>query len=157
MSLCRELEAENLNYKQGKPTKTQKKRVTQGGSKVTSKVGITETKYTLSEMAVMAGMAETVQVLLLKQSKYVVNNVKVTFDVLQISKTKEQTKVMLLLIQEGEEGQFYCQSGLLIRTVLIYTGKDGKSSCWPTQIRIWRRLKTFGLAACPTVPRRTPL
>ncbi len=61
--------------------------------------------------------------LLLKQSKYVV---KVTFDVLQISKTKAQTKVMLLLIQEGEEGQFYCQSGLLIRTVLIYTGKDGK-------------------------------
>ncbi len=74
--------------------------MTQGGRKVTPKVGITETKYTLSEMAVMAGMAETAQVLLLKQSKYVV---KVTFNVLQISNTKAQTKVMLLLIQEGEE------------------------------------------------------
>jgi hypothetical protein len=33
---------------------------------------------------------------------------------------------MLLLIPEGEEGQLYCQSALRIRTVLVYTGKDGK-------------------------------
>ena len=56
-------------------------------------------------------------------TKYVV---KVTFDARQISKTKAQTEVMLLLIPEGEEGQFYCQSALRIRTVLVYTGKDGK-------------------------------
>ncbi len=33
---------------------------------------------------------------------------------------------MLLLMPEGEEGQFYCQSALRNRTVLVYTGKDGK-------------------------------
>ncbi len=33
---------------------------------------------------------------------------------------------MLLLIPEGEAGQLYCQSALRIRTVLVYTGKDGK-------------------------------
>ena len=71
----------------------------------------------------MGGTAETLPVLRRKQSKYVV---KVTFDARQISKTKAQTEVMLLLIPEGEEGQFYCQSALRIRTVLVYTGKDGK-------------------------------
>jgi hypothetical protein len=35
---------------------------------------------------------------------------QVTFDVCQISKTKAQTKVMLLLIPEGKEGQLCCQS-----------------------------------------------
>ncbi len=59
-----------------------------------------------------------------KQGKYAV---KVIFD-RQISKTKAQTSVMLLLIPEGEEGQFYCQSALLIRTVLIYGPNERTSS-----------------------------
>ncbi len=33
---------------------------------------------------------------------------------------------MLVLIPEGEKGQFYCQSALRIRIVLVYTGTDGK-------------------------------
>ena len=121
VSLRRALEAEILNYEQGEPTK--KARVTKGGRKVAPKVGITEMKLTASEMAAMDGTAETAPVLRPKQSKYVA---KVTFDARQISKTKAQTEVMLLLIPEGEEGQLYCQSALRIRTVLVYTGKDGK-------------------------------
>ena len=99
--------------------------MTQAGSKFVSEsaVNIIDTKHTASEMAAMGGTAGTVPVLRQKQSKYVV---KVTFDARQISKTKAQTEVMLLLIPEGEEGQFYCQSALRIRTVLVYTGKDGK-------------------------------
>jgi hypothetical protein len=99
--------------------------VTPAGRKVAVRVGITETKHTASELAARAagGPADAVQVpLRSKQGKYIV---KVTFDARQISKTKAQT-VMLLLIPEGEEGQFYCQSALRIRTVLVYTGKDGK-------------------------------
>jgi hypothetical protein len=121
VSLRKALEAEILNYEQGEPTK--KARVTRGGRKVAPTVAITETKHTASEMAAMDGTAETAPVLRPKQSKYVA---KVTFDARQISKTKAQTEVMLLLIPEGEEGQFYCQSALRIRTVLVYTGKDGK-------------------------------
>ena len=121
VSLRKVLEAEILNYEQGEPTK--KGHVTPAGRKVAPKVGVTETKHTASEMSAMGGTAQTLPVLRQKQSKYVV---KVTFDARQISKTKAQTEVMLLLIPEGEEGQFYCQSALRIRTVLIYTGKDGK-------------------------------
>jgi len=121
VSLRRVLEAEILNYEQGEPTK--KARVTPAGRKVAPKVAITETKHPASELAAMGGTAETAPVLRPKQRKYVV---KVTFDARQISKTKAQTEVMLLLIPEGEEGQFYCQSALRIRTVLVYTGKDGK-------------------------------
>ena len=114
------LEAEIGNYEQGKPT--QQARVTPAGRKVAPKVGITETKHTAAELEAMGGTAETLPVLRRKQSKYLV---KVTFDARQISKTKAQTEVMLLLIPEGEEGQFYCQSALRIRTVLVYSGKDG--------------------------------
>ena len=122
VSLRKVLEAEILNYEQGEPTK--KARVTPAGRKVAPKVAITETKHTASEMAALGGAAETrTPVLRRKQSKYVV---KVTFDARQISKTKAQTEVMLLLIPDGEEGQVYCQSALRIRTVLVYTGKDGK-------------------------------
>jgi len=121
VSLRRVLEAEILIYEQGEPTK--KARVTPAGRKVAPKVAITETKHTASELAAMGGTAETAPVLRPKQSKYVV---KVTFDARQISKTKAQTVVMLLLSPESEEGQFYCQSALRIRTVLVYTGKDGK-------------------------------
>ena len=121
VSLRKVLEAEILNYEQGEPTK--KARVTPAGRKVAPKVAITETKNTASVLAAMGDTAETAPVLRPKQSKYVV---KVTFDARQISKTKAQTEVMLLLIPEGEEGQFYCQSALRIRTVLVYTGKDGK-------------------------------
>ena len=121
MSLRKVLEAEIRNYEQGEPSK--KARVTPAGRKVASTVKIIDTKHTASEMAAMGGTADTVPVLRQKQSKYVV---KVTFDARQISKTKAQTEVMLLLIPEGEEGQLYCQSALRIRTVLVYTGKDGK-------------------------------
>jgi hypothetical protein len=121
VSLRKVLEAEILNYEQGEPTK--KARVTPAGRKVAPKVAIIETKNTASVLAAMGDTAETAPVLRPKQSKYVV---KVTFDARQISKTKAQTEVMLLLIPEGEEGQFYCQSALRIRTVLVYTGKDGK-------------------------------
>ncbi len=68
--------------------------------KVAPKVAITETKHTASELAAMGGTAETAPVMRQKHSKYVV---KVTFDARQISKTKAQTEVMLLLIPEGEE------------------------------------------------------
>jgi hypothetical protein len=73
----------------------------------------------------MSCLEETTPVLRPKQGKYVV---KVTFDARQISKTKAQTEVMLLLNSEGKEGQFFCQSALRIqvRTVLVYTSKDGK-------------------------------
>ncbi len=121
VSLRKVLEAEILNYEQGEPTK--KAHATPAGRNVAPKVGITETKRTAAELAAMGGTAETLPVLRRKQSTYVV---KVTFDARQISKTKAQTEVMLLLIPEGEEGQFYCQSALRIRTVLVYTGKDGK-------------------------------
>jgi hypothetical protein len=121
VSLRKVLEAEILNYEQGEPTK--KAHVTPAGRKVAPKPAVTETKHTASVLAAMGGTAETAPVLRPKQSKYVV---KVTFDARQISKTKAQTEVMLLLIPEGEEGQFYCQSALRIRTVLVYTGKDGK-------------------------------
>ena len=121
VSLRKVLEAEIRNYEQGEPSK--KARVTPAGRKVASVVNIVDTKHTASEMAAMGGTEGTVPVLRQKQSKYVV---KVTFDARQISKTKAQTEVVLLLIPEGEEGQFYCQSALRIRTVLVYTGKDGK-------------------------------
>ena len=121
VSLRKVLEAEIGNYERGEPTK--KARVTPAGRKVAPKVGITETKHTAAELEAMGGTAETLPVLRRKQSRYVV---KVTFDARQISKTKAQTEVMLLLIPDGEEGQVYCQSALRIRTVLIYTGKDGK-------------------------------
>ncbi len=124
MSLHRVLEGEILNYEQGEPTK--KAHVTQAGRMVAPRVDITETKHTESELEARAvgGPADTAQVpLRSKQGKYIV---KVTFDTRQISKTKAQTEVMLLLIPEGEEGQVYCQSALRIRTVLVYTGKDGK-------------------------------
>jgi hypothetical protein len=121
VSLRKVLEAEILNYEQGEPSK--KAHVTPAGRRVESKVRITETKHTAALIEAMGGTAEKMPVLRLKQSKYIV---KVTFDARQISKTKAQTEVMLLLIPEGEEGQFYCQSALRIRTVLVYTGKDGK-------------------------------
>jgi hypothetical protein len=121
VSLRKVLEAEILNYEQGEPSK--KAHVTPAGRKVESKVGITETKHTAALMEAMGGTVETMPVLRPKQAKYIV---KVTFDARQISKTKAQTEVMLLLIPEGEEGKFYCQSALRIRTVLVYTGKDGK-------------------------------
>jgi hypothetical protein len=126
VSLCKVLEAEILNYEQGEPTK--KAHVTPAGRKVAPRVGITETKHTAFEFKLEAravgGPADAVQVpLRSKQGKHIV---KVTFDARQISKTKAQTEVMLLLIPEGEDGQFYCQSALRIRTVLVYTGKDGK-------------------------------
>ncbi len=96
-----------------------------------------------------------------KQGKYVV---KVTFDARQISKTKAQTEVMLLLNSEGEEGQFFCQSALRIqvRTVLVYTSKDGKEQLQANLGRSWRRftrLRTCWLAsaACATAPARTAL
>jgi hypothetical protein len=109
---------------QGKPTK--KAHVMPAGRKVAPRVSITETKHTASELEARAvgGPADAAQVPLhSKQGKYIV---KVTFDARQISKTKAQTEVMLLLIPECEEGQFYCQSALRIRTVLVCTGKDGK-------------------------------
>ena len=121
VSLRKVLEAEIRNYEQGEPSK--KAHVTPAGRKVESKVGITETKHTAAEMAALGGTGEAMPVLRPKQTKYVV---KITFDARQISKTKAQTEVMLLLIPEGEEGQFYCQSALRIRTVLVYSGKDGK-------------------------------
>ena len=62
--------------------------------------------------------AETAPVLRPKQSKYVA---KVTFDARQISKTKAQTEVMLLLIPEGEEGQSSSTRARMAR-----------SSCRPT-------------------------
>ena len=126
VSLRKVLEIEILNYEQGKPT--EKAHVTPGGRKVAPRVEITETKHTAAEKKALeekasAGTADETQVLRRKQKKYMV---KVTFDSRQISKTKAQVEVMLLLILEGKEGLFYCQSALLIRTVLVYNSKDGK-------------------------------
>ncbi len=98
-----------------------------------------------------------------KQSKYVA---KVTFDAAarQISKMKVQTKIMLLLIPEGEEGQFYCQSALSIQTVLVYTGKDGKEQLQANLDKVLEEIedvlaraasrRTRGLRYWP---KRTPL
>ncbi len=133
VSLRKALEAEILTYEQGERTK--KACGTKAGRKVAPKVSIrvTETKHTASEMEAMGCTAETAPALQQKQSKYVA---KVTFTARQISKTKAQTEVMLLLIPEGEEGQFYCQSALRIRTVLVYMistlARMARSGCRPT-------------------------
>ncbi len=37
-----------------------------------------------------------------------------------------QTEGMLLIIPHGQEGRLYCQSALLIRTVIMYMEKDSK-------------------------------
>jgi hypothetical protein len=110
---------------------TKKAHVTPAGRKVAQKVVISnlKTKHTASELAAMGGTAETPPVLRPKQSKYVV---KVTFDARKISKTKAQTKVMLLLIPEGEEGQFYCQSALRIGPCSFIRARMARSSCRPT-------------------------
>ncbi len=35
-----------------------------------------------------------------------------------------QTDIMMLLIPDGEEGPRICQSATLIRSIMVYTGKD---------------------------------
>jgi hypothetical protein len=128
-------------YEQGEPTK--KAHATPAGRKVAPRVGITETKHTASELATRAvtvtSPADTAQVpLRSKQGKYIV---KVTFDAHQISKKKAQTEVMLLLILEGEEGQFYCQSALRIWTVRVNTGKDGKEQLQANLEKVLEEIK----------------
>ncbi len=131
--------------------------MTPAGRKVAPRVGITETKHTASELQARAvgGPADAAQVpLRSKQGKYIV---KVTFDARQISKTKAQTKVMLLLIQEGEEGQFYCQFALRMRTVLVYTGKDGKEQLQANLGKVMEEIEDVRARGLRYCARGTPL
>ena len=110
------IETEILNYEQGEPTPD--RRVLPSGRKAAAEVKLVECKTNASLESL--GGPKAVRV---KQNKYIV---KVTFDARQISKTKAQTEVMLLLLPEGREGELYCQSAMRIRTLLIYNGKDSK-------------------------------
>jgi hypothetical protein len=93
----------------------------------------------------MAAMIEMVQVQLSsKQGKCIV---KVTFNNCPISKTKKQTKVMLLLIPEGFKGPFYGQSAMRIWTVLVYTGKDGKEQLQVNLEKVLEKIQDV-LARC---------
>jgi hypothetical protein len=83
-----------------------------------------------------------------KQTKYAI---QITFDTRQISKTKAQTEVMLLLIPEGREGELYCQSAMLIRTLAVYTGKDSKEllqSNLETMLKQMEEVRASGLRYC---------
>ena len=126
VSLRSVLEMEILNYEQGAPTKGS--RVEPSGRKVAAAVPMVDCKIT-KEVEDATGEAPCRK----PQAKY---NVKVTFDSRQISKTKAQTEVMLLLIPDGVDGQEYCQSAMRIRTVLVYTGKDGKEQLQANMERV---------------------
>jgi len=108
------IEMEILNYEQGEATPD--RTVRPSGRKAAAEVKIVDRKVTTGLGASGANARN-------RQNKYII---KITFDARQISKTKAQTEVMLLLIPEGREGELYCQSAMRIRTLMIYTGKDSK-------------------------------
>ena len=116
VSLRSVVEMEILRYEQSLATQTRS--VRPSGRNSVSSVPVVESKAIKG----LEGDAEKAT-FRTPQTRYVV---KVTFDSRQISKTKAQTEVMLLIIPEGADGQLYCQSAMRIRTVLVYTGKDGK-------------------------------
>jgi hypothetical protein len=96
------MEVEIHNYEQGERRAYQEESHDALRRRLADRSHHRKTK-TESELAAMGGTAETTPMLCPKLSK-------VTFDVCQISKTKAQTKVMLLLIPEDKEGQLCCQS-----------------------------------------------
>ena len=112
------IETEILNYEQGLPTPERQQRPS--GRKAAPAPKSLDVKVTAALRDTRPGEEAPARK---RQSKYII---KVTFDARQISKTKAQTEVMLLLIPEGREGELYCQSAMLIRTCMIYTGKDSK-------------------------------
>ena len=132
------IETEILNYEQGEATPD--RRVLPSGRTAVADVKVIEQKFTAGLEALGAGASPRE-----KQTKYMI---KITFDARQISKTKAQTEVMLLLIPEGREGQLYCQSAKRIRTLAIYTGKDSKEllqSNLATMLEQMEEVRTNGL------------
>ena len=146
------IETEILNYEQGEATPD--RRVLPSGRTAVADVKVIEQKFTAGLEALGAGASPRE-----KQTKYMI---KITFDARQISKTKAQTEVMLLLIPEGKEGQLYCQSAKRIRTLAIYTGKDSKEllqSNLATMLEQMEEVRTNGLYYCAekdTFERQAP-
>jgi hypothetical protein len=125
------IETEILNYEQGEATPD--RRVLPSGRTAVADVKVIEKKFTAGLEALGAGASPRE-----KQTKYMI---KITFDARQISKTKAQTEVMLLLIPEGREGEFYCQSAKRIRTLAIYSGKDSKEMLQSNMATILEQMK----------------
>ena len=135
------IEMEIQNYEQGEATPD--RRVLPSGRKAAAEVKVLERKVTAGLEALGAGAPARK-----KQTKYII---KITFDARQISKTKAQTEVMLLLIPEGREGQLYCQSAMRIRTLAVYTGKDSKEllqSNLAQMLEQMQEVRTNGLRYC---------
>ena len=134
------IEVETLNYEQGEATPDRK--VRPSGRKAAAPFKIMEQKVTANLEGMGAEAARA------KQVKYII---KITFDARQISKTKAQTEVMLILIPEGREGELYCQSAMRIRTLVIYTGKDSKEllqSNLETMLHQMQEVRSNGLRYC---------
>ena len=103
------IETKILNYEQGLPTLERQQRPS--GRKAAPVPKALDVKETAALRDTRPGEETPARE---RQSKYII---KVTFDARQISKTKAQTEVMLLLIPEDREAGRDCRGGIFAAPV----------------------------------------